>query len=297
MKKKGKTLLTGLGLILTLALCLTACGTSKTQEITSKSHSVIKSIGTASNNLNAYKAKVQNKTGKKITSVEIKNSIDNEYGDDLLDSGDTFKNNEVRYMYYDATDAVNTAQEDGKEESSIKYYVKVTLDNDSTYVISKFPFNKIKGTAKIYFNSDKEVCYLIYTNKSGKKINTKKKKRRAARLHLPAAHRPTMILRRAARRRTAVDVTVSAAVQATAIQVGQAIIQADKAVEVVIKVLADIKLIKLNNHNQLLINQLPTHQLLTQQITVQQHILLQIQTLTIQIVRSIHNSSKNICKE
>jgi hypothetical protein len=179
MKKKGKTLLTGLGLILTLALCLTACGTSKTQEITSKSHSVIKSIGTASNNLNAYKAKVQNKTGKKITSVEIKNSIDNEYGDDLLDSGDTFKNNEVRYMYYDATDAVNTAQEDGKEESSIKYYVKVTLDNDSTYVISKFPFNKIKGTAKIYFDSDKEVCYLIYTNKSGKKINTKKKEKKS----------------------------------------------------------------------------------------------------------------------
>lgn len=178
MKKKGKTLLTGLGLVLTLALCLTACGNSKTMQATSKSHSVIKSIGTASNNLNAYKAKVKNETGKKITSVEIKNSIDNEYGDNLLDSGDTFKNNEVRYMYYDATDAVNTAQEDGKKESSIKYYVKLTLDDDSTYVLSKFPFNKIKGTAKIYYDSDKEICYLIYTNKSGKKVNTKKSEKK-----------------------------------------------------------------------------------------------------------------------
>jgi hypothetical protein len=179
MKKKSMRVIFALCMMLVLSLCITGCGDDKTKQAMSKSHDVVKSIGTATNDLNAYKAKVQNKTGKKITSVKISNSISNDYGDNLLDSSDTFNNNEVRYMYYDATDAVNTAQEKGKKESSIKYYVKLTLDSGSTYVISDFPFTKLKGTAKIYFDSKKDVCYLTYTTKAGKKINTKSKEKKS----------------------------------------------------------------------------------------------------------------------
>lgn len=179
MKKKGMRVVLAFCMMLVLTLCITGCGDDKTKQALSKNHDVVKSIGTATNDLNAYKVKVQNKTGKKITSVKISNSISNDYGDNLLDSDDAFNNNEVRYMYYDATDAVNTAQEKGKKESSIKYYVKLTLERGSTYVISDFPFKKMKGTAKIYFDSKKDVCYLIYTTKAGKKINTKSKEKKS----------------------------------------------------------------------------------------------------------------------
>ncbi|MCH4072742.1 hypothetical protein [Pseudoramibacter sp.] len=179
MKKKGMRVILALCMMLVLTISITGCGDDKTKQALSKNHDVVKSIGTATNDLNAYKVKVQNKTGEKITSVKISNSISNDYGDNLLDSDDTFNKDEVRYMYYDATDAVNTAQEKGKKESSIKYYVKLTLDSGSTYVISDFPFTKLKGTAKIYFDSKKDVCYLIYTTKAGKKINTKNKEKKS----------------------------------------------------------------------------------------------------------------------
>ena len=75
--KKRMRFYSGLALMICAAIICGGCSSlnEKTQKATHKSHTVMKSIGTASNTMGTYKIKLENKTGKAITVVNIRDSV------------------------------------------------------------------------------------------------------------------------------------------------------------------------------------------------------------------------------
>jgi hypothetical protein len=175
--KKRMRFYSGLALMICAAIICGGCSSlnEKTQKATHKSHTVMKSIGTASNTMGTYKIKLENKTGKAITVVNIRDSVQYEYNDNMLEENDSFAVNETRYLYYDATNAVDAAQDQAIKKSKITYDLRVTLSDGSRSVLQEFPFGKMKNTAQIYYDKTYAICYLRYQSKeTGKWINTRK---------------------------------------------------------------------------------------------------------------------------
>ncbi|WP_455128831.1 hypothetical protein [Pseudoramibacter alactolyticus] len=175
--KKRMRFYSGLALMICAAIICGGCSSlnEKTQKATHKSHTVMKSIGTASNTMGTYKIKLENKTGKAITVVNIRDSVQYEYNDNMLEENDSFAVNETRYLYYDATNAVDAAQDQAIKKSKITYDLRVTLSDGSRSVLQEFPFGKMKNTAQIYYDKTYAICYLRYqSKKTGKWINTRK---------------------------------------------------------------------------------------------------------------------------
>ncbi|WP_455126967.1 hypothetical protein [Pseudoramibacter alactolyticus] len=175
--KKRMRFYSGLALMICAAIICGGCSSlnEKTQKATRKSHTVMKSIGTASNTMGTYKIKLENKTGKAITVVNIRDSVQYEYNDNMLEENDSFAVNETRYLYYDATNAVDAAQDQAIKKSKITYDLRVTLSDGSRSVLQEFPFGKMKNTAQIYYDKTYAICYLRYqSKKTGKWINTRK---------------------------------------------------------------------------------------------------------------------------
>ena len=93
----------------------------------------------------------------------------------MLEENDSFAVNETRYLYYDATNAVDAAQDQAIKKSKITYDLRVTLSDGSRSVLQEFPFGKMKNTAQIYYDKTYAICYLRYqSKKTGKWINTRK---------------------------------------------------------------------------------------------------------------------------
>lgn len=175
--KKRMRFYSGLALMICAAIICGGCSSlnEKTQKATRKSHTVMKSIGTASNTMGTYKIKLENKTGKAITVVNIRDSVQYEYNDNMLEENDSFAVNETRYLYYDATNAVDAAQDQAIKKSKITYDLRVTLSDGSRSVLQEFPFGKMKNTAQIYYDKTYAICYLRYqSKKTGKWINTRR---------------------------------------------------------------------------------------------------------------------------
>jgi hypothetical protein len=175
--KKRMRFYSGLALMLCAALICGGCGSlnEKTQKATRKSHTVMKSIGTASNTMDTYKVRLENKTGKAITVVNIRDSVQYEYNDNMLEENDSFAANEIRYLYYDATNAMDAAQSQAIKKNKITYDVRLTLSDGVRSVLQEFPFGKMKNTAQIYYDDTYGICYLRYqSKKTGKWINTRK---------------------------------------------------------------------------------------------------------------------------
>lgn len=175
--KKRMRFYSGLTLMLCAAFICGGCGSlnEKTQKATRKSHTVMKSIGMASNTMGTHKVKLENKTGKAITGVNVRDSVQYEYNDNMLEANDAFAANETRYLYYDATDAMDAAQSQAVKKSKITYDLRVTLSDGSRSVLQEFPFGKMKNTAQIYYDKTYAICYLRYqSKKTGRWINTHK---------------------------------------------------------------------------------------------------------------------------
>ncbi|WP_329885852.1 hypothetical protein [Pseudoramibacter faecis] len=175
--KKRMRFYSGLALMICAAIICGGCSSlnEKTQKATRKSHTVMKSIGTASNSMGTYKIKLENKTGKAITVVNIRDSVQYEYNDNMLEENDSFAVNETRYLYYDATNAVDAAQDQAIKKSKITYDLRVTLSDGSRSVLQEFPFGKMKNTAQIFYDKTYQICYLRYqSKKTGKWVNTRK---------------------------------------------------------------------------------------------------------------------------
>ena len=108
-----------------LSMILTGCSSSstetkdtKTAEIAKKNE--VKTIGQKSKDSKSLK--ITNNTGKKITVFETKSSSEESFSDNLLEDGDSVKNNEERILYYEV-----------KENDKLD--VKVGLqDQDKTFV-------------------------------------------------------------------------------------------------------------------------------------------------------------------
>ena len=107
-----------------------------------------------------------NKTDREITSVQIYDSVSDEYSDNLLPKKETFKKDETRQLYYPDLNG-SSSNVDSKEEKvlTVEYNLKITFAEGEEYVLHGFPFGTIeKGNLK----AADGVAYLEYD-----KISTK----------------------------------------------------------------------------------------------------------------------------
>ena len=128
--------------------------------------------------------KTYNSTEQDITSVQVKDSSMSDYGDNLLEDGDTFKNGEARNFYYDTENAekaasaatpVSTASgELTNAYISADYEVKLILADQTELVLHSFPFANGKEVSIYRASSDEGgFGYLTYEDEeSGDEIST-----------------------------------------------------------------------------------------------------------------------------
>lgn len=118
-----------------------------------------KTIGTKAEG--AYEVQLTNATGQDITAVTLKSSSEENYPDTMLAEGDSFKNEEIRNLYYKPSEeaAQSTETEDGKELPA-EYTMKITLADNTELELHAFPFEDMKkGEIKVQDG----LAYLTYT--------------------------------------------------------------------------------------------------------------------------------------
>lgn len=126
-----------------------------------------KTIGTKEDG--AYEVQLTNSTGQDITFVSFKSSSEENYPDTMLDEGDSFKNEEIRDVYYKPSEeaAASTETEDGKELPA-EYTMKITLADNTELELHAFPFDDMKkGEIKVQDG----IAYLTY-EKDGSEVST-----------------------------------------------------------------------------------------------------------------------------
>lgn len=164
---KKKVLLTTV--ILALALAVTT-GCSKKEEVTKKADTTekkteetLKTIGTKSDK--AYEIKMTNKTKKDIIAVQVKSSTEEAYPANLMDTSDSYKQDETRLIYYTpATTETTTSDESGKLVT-IGYSIQLTFADQSTVELHSFPFGDIEEGD---LNLEDTVAYVTYKSVSTK---------------------------------------------------------------------------------------------------------------------------------
>lgn len=174
MKKKILSIL----LVGALAVSMTAgCGqkedTKKDTKVSSEKKEKkekkpeYKTIGTKEDG--SYEVQLTNSTGQDITFVSFKSSSEENYPDTMLEEGDSFKNEEIRNVYYKPSEeaAKSTETEDGKELPA-EYTMKITLADNTELELHAFPFDDMKkGKIKVQDG----MAYLTY-EKDGSEVST-----------------------------------------------------------------------------------------------------------------------------
>lgn len=112
----------------------------------------------------AIKVKLTNKTGKEITSVAIRTSADEEFGDNLLADEDTVADKEKRYLYY-------APEKDAEETEDAAVDIQLTFADDTSVVLHDVDLEDIKDGE---LAAEDDICYLSYKSvKTGKTVDTK----------------------------------------------------------------------------------------------------------------------------
>ena len=112
----------------------------------------------------AIKVKLTNKTGKEITSVAIRTSADEEFGDNLLADEDTVADKEKRYLYY-------APEKDAAETEDAAVDIQITFADDTSVVLHDVDLEDIKDGE---LAAEDDICYLSYKSvKTGKTVDTK----------------------------------------------------------------------------------------------------------------------------
>lgn len=117
----------------------------------------------------AYEVQLTNSTGQDITAVSFKSSSEENYPATMLSEGDSFKNEEIRVVYYKPSEeaAKSTETEDGKELPA-EYTMKITLADNTELELHAFPFDDMKkGEIKVQDG----IAYLTYV-KDGSEVST-----------------------------------------------------------------------------------------------------------------------------
>ena len=107
-------------------------------------------IGTEAEGEGIYKVTLENKTGKDIVGVSVKDSSMTDYPANMLPEGEVFTIDERRYLYYNSTTAGQTADvqsvEGDPDEKLLEMQmdVQLTFADATTLVLTAFPFGDIE---------------------------------------------------------------------------------------------------------------------------------------------------------
>lgn len=150
-KYMSKLKLSGLvAVIVVLCLVLTSCGSSQKKEKKAPEGAFIT---------------VENQTGKDITSLQIRKTGDQDFGDSLLVKDKTIKNEKKTKVKFQEKAFT-------KKQKQQTFDIQLTYSDGSTVKLSEVPLADVK-TSVIIQKSD-DVTYVSYTSKkSGKKTDTK----------------------------------------------------------------------------------------------------------------------------
>ena len=160
-----------------LALSLTACGGAE-EETVKETETVVESETEAV--LNAYgedvegawKIQIKNSTGAEIKTVAVRKTGDTEFGDNLLTENAVIATDEEVVIYYvaDIVEETEEASEDAKALNET-YDVSIILSDDTSYVLTAFPFEDMEACE---IKVEDEVAFVEYESLSTKEtISTK----------------------------------------------------------------------------------------------------------------------------
>lgn len=150
-KHMSKLKLSGLlAVIVVLCLVFTSCGSSQKKEKKAPEGAFIT---------------VENQTGKDITSLQIRKTGNQDFGDSLLAKDKTIKNEKKTKVKFQEKAFT-------KKQKQQTFDIQLTYSDGSNVKLSEVPLADVK-TSVIIQNSD-DVTYVSYTSKkSGKKTDTK----------------------------------------------------------------------------------------------------------------------------
>lgn len=170
MKKTSKLIFI-LTLIITVLFSGMFYGCAQKQEKANekvKKEEKIETIGTV------FQVVLENKTGKDITGISVKDSSMETYPDNMLAVGDVFAKDQKRKLFYNATSAEAAAEAQQKEGEPIltpQYDIQLTFDDGTVFVLSAFPFSDI---AKGSLCFEEGVAFVEYTSVDTKEaVSTK----------------------------------------------------------------------------------------------------------------------------
>ena len=111
---------------------------------------VLPLIGTEAEGEGIYKVVLENKTGKDIVGVSVKDSSMTDYPENMLAEGEIFTVGERRYLYYDSTAAGQTEEAQPEEGAADEKLLEAQMDVQLTFadatmlVLAAFPFGDIE---------------------------------------------------------------------------------------------------------------------------------------------------------
>ena len=147
-------------LALAATLMLPACGSSSSKESAKKEEKEPEyaSVGTESED--AVQVLLTNKTGTDITSFVINSSEDK--GENLLDEGDAFANDETRRLYFIPVQP--------SAVKPVEYTVIIKLADDTTLRLHQFPLEDME---KASIGRENSIGYIVYESLTTKEsVNT-----------------------------------------------------------------------------------------------------------------------------
>ena len=149
MNRKIK--LSGLvAMMVVLCLVFTGCGSSQKEEKKAPEGAFIT---------------VENQTGKDITSLQIRKTGDQDFGDSLLGENKTIKNEKKSKVKFQKKAFT-------KKQKKQTFDIQLTYSDGSTATLSEVPLADVKKSMTIQTSDD--VTYVSYVSKkSGKKTDTK----------------------------------------------------------------------------------------------------------------------------
>lgn len=137
-------------MIMVMCLVFTGCGSSQKEEKKAPEGAFIT---------------VENQTGKDITSLQVRKTGDQDFGDSLLAKDKTIKNGKESKVKFQKKAFT-------KKQKQQTYDIQLTYSDGTTATLSEVPLADVKKSMTIQTSDD--VTYVSYTSKkSGDKTDTK----------------------------------------------------------------------------------------------------------------------------
>ena len=166
---------TGILLAVVLAFSMTACGSTEKEtepqtETVIETEAQLKAYGEDVEG--AWKVQLKNSTGSDIKAIAVKKTADVEFSESLLKEDEIIAADEEVVIYYAGSEAAAAEEADAEEKAlNDTYDVSITLADDTTYVLTAFPFEDMEACE---IKVEDEVAFVEYVSLSTEEtISTK----------------------------------------------------------------------------------------------------------------------------